>query len=288
MEKEKLREQKKHGSSLFPFAVYEWKGEGMVTSFLHWHEEMEIIFFKAGNFTINYDMKEYEIDAPAFLLIPPEKLHRIDLGEKQKEYALVFQLSMLSFQVYDSVQGEMIHPLLQGTLEFPMLITEQQEVFQTIKKIYLKCLKIAKKETMSAKLKIKSYLLEMIAELYESDVLEQRERKEDESAQLIKKVLNYIENHYQDKIKIQELADFIGMNPQYFCRFFKRKTGKTFITYLNQYRLERSKKELSLTKDKIIDIAAQNGFENIGYFMKQFKAYTGMTPGDYRKENKSK
>ena len=78
------------------------------------------------------------------------------------------------------------------------------------------------------------------------------------------------------------------MNSQYFCRFFKKKTGKTFTTYLNEYRLERIKKELSGTEKKIIDIASENGFENIGYFMKQFKLYTGVTPLTYRKQNKSK
>lgn len=283
MKKEQLREQKNHGTPFFPFAFYEWEGVGSHHMFLHWHEEMEIIFLEEGNFTFSCDMKEYEIEAPAFLFIHPEKLHRMDLCEGQKEYAIVFQLSMLSFQLYDRIQVEIIEPVLKGTLEFPLLVTKNQEVFESIKKLYVQCIQEMKQETLGAQLKIKSFLLHMIAEVYDNQLLMQREQEEDETLQFMKKILYYLEQHYKEKIRIQQLADFIGMNPQYFCRFFKKKTGKTVITYLNEFRIEKIKKEIVVTKKKMIDIAQENGFENIGYFVKQFKKFTGMTPLAYRK-----
>ena len=282
-EKEQLKEQKNHGTPFFPVALYEWHGEVILPTFLHWHEEMEIVFLEDGNFTFHCDMKEYQIQAPAFLFIHPEKLHRIELCEKQKESALVFHLSMLSFYSYDTIQVELIEPILRGVLEFPFCITQKQEIFERVKTLYVQCIQEMKKETLGGQLKVKSFLLQMIAEAYDAQILIETKREEDESLQFMKKILHYLEQHYQEKIKIQQLADFIGMNPQYFCRFFKKKTGKTVITYLNEFRIEKIKEEIVETKKKMIDIAQENGFDNIGYFIKQFKKATGMTPLAYRK-----
>lgn len=290
MEKEKLREQKEHGNRSFPYAFYHWEGECSVYSLLHWHEEMEIVYFEMGKFTFNYDMKEYEIQAPAFLFIQKEKLHRIDLREKQKESALVFHLDMLSFESYDETQMELLEPLLKGEMEFPLLIKEEQVGFEEIKKLYMQCMEQEEKKTIGSQLKIKSYLLQLLAEIYEERLFVKKEIEVDqnEATLVIKKVLAYIEEHYQEKMKIQELAYIANMNPQYFCRFFKRKVGKTFTAYVNEYRMERIKKELVRTRKKVIDIASENGFENIGYFMKQFKNNTGVTPLTYRKQKADK
>ena len=290
LEKEQLKEQRKHGTPFFPYASYVWSGTSKSSSFIHWHEETEIVYLESGTFTFHCDMKEYQQEAPAFLLINSEQLHRIDLREGQKESAFVFHLGMLSFQSYDETEAELIEALIKGKMEFPMVLTREEKSFEIIKELYDKCLEEAQKTTLSSQLKIKGYLLQLLAELYENQlfVIKDNEENQEEALLLIKKVLNYIIEHYKRKIKIQELADLVNMNPQYFCRFFKKKTGKTFTTYLNEYRLERIKKELLGTEKKMIDIASENGFENIGYFMKQFKLYTGVTPLTYRKQNKSK
>lgn len=284
MEKEQLREQKNHGTPFFPLAFYEWNGEGDTYMLLHWHDEMEIVYLEKGEFTFRYDMETYEVSSPAILFINSGTLHQIYLKEGQRESAFVFNLHMLSFQLYDEVQNRIIDPMLKGELQFPLMIKGEQKGFKEIRQLYLRCQKALRKHSLSSQLLIKSYLLEMLGYLYEKNMLLQVEKpaKQDETTKIMKEVLQYIKEQYQRKITIQELAQIAGMNPQYFCRFFKKKTGKTVTEYVNEFRLERSKGEIAMTKRKIIDIATENGFENIGYFMKRFKEYTHMTPSEYR------
>lgn len=75
------------------------------------------------------------------------------------------------------------------------------------------------------------------------------------------------------------------MNSQYFCRYFKRLTGKTITTYLNEIRIDKAAELLVSSDEKSIEIAGACGFENIGYFNKRFKNLKGSTPSKYRERH---
>lgn len=75
------------------------------------------------------------------------------------------------------------------------------------------------------------------------------------------------------------------MNSQYFCRYFKRLTGKTITTYPNEIRIDKAAELLVSSDEKIIEIAGACGFENIGYFNKRFKNLKGSTPSKYRERH---
>ena len=79
------------------------------------------------------------------------------------------------------------------------------------------------------------------------------------------------------------MAAVLQMNPQYFCRYFKKATGKTPTEYINEVRVEKAAEYLYRTDRKIIDIALECGYDNIGYFIKRFKEEKGMLPSEYRK-----
>ena len=68
----------------------------------------------------------------------------------------------------------------------------------------------------------------------------------------------------------------------YFCRYFKKSTGMSFVDFLNDLRLRRASQEILLTSKSMQSIATDNGFENIGYFFKLFKQKYGHTPRAYR------
>ena len=76
------------------------------------------------------------------------------------------------------------------------------------------------------------------------------------------------------------------MNSQYFCRYFKENLGKTATEYINEVRVEKAAEALIETDEKIINIAQNSGFENMGYFIRRFKKEKGVTPSEYRKNSK--
>jgi len=100
---------------------------------------------------------------------------------------------------------------------------------------------------------------------------------------LIKSVLEYTELHYASPITLDDLAKVAGMNPRYFCRFFRSITHQTPIEYVNMYRIEKAAQMLHSTRLPITDICMECGFNDSSNFIKVFRKYKGMTPMQYRK-----
>lgn len=100
----------------------------------------------------------------------------------------------------------------------------------------------------------------------------------------IEKAREYISRHYSEvSVSLNEVAKQVNMNPAYFSVLFKRDTGVTFINYLTDVRIERSKELLAKTNMKIYEIAYAVGYDNPTYFSTVFKKITNYSPQDYRK-----
>ncbi|HJA32498.1 MAG TPA: helix-turn-helix transcriptional regulator [Candidatus Eisenbergiella pullicola] len=78
------------------------------------------------------------------------------------------------------------------------------------------------------------------------------------------------------------MSEFVGLTPVYLSARFKEETGIGFSDYLNQYRIEVSKKLLAETDEKIATIARMTGYSNSRYYSRVFKNSEGIRPMDYR------
>ncbi|MEN2774792.1 response regulator [Acetivibrio clariflavus] len=103
----------------------------------------------------------------------------------------------------------------------------------------------------------------------------------------IKKTIDYISKNYGRPIDLDNIAEELGITKVYFCYLFKKEMGTNFISYLNNYRIDKAKKLLKCTDLRIGEIANSVGFESSQYFSLLFKKITGETPGDFRKSSKS-
>lgn len=289
MELSKLKEDAVHGTTEFPLAVYKWEGVGSYSVPLHWHKETEIICLESGRFRLSVNMKELVVNAPALVFVGSEEIHSIWLEEGGREQAVVFDVNMLSFENYDGVQHKMIRPLVDKKIRLPLLVDERHPIWEELSQIYQRIYKNAVKKDLSAYLKVKAELYHMLACLYENGYLENvREGRESDSYKIdtMKQVLTFIHDNYGRKIQVDEIASVAGMNSQYFCRYFKRTTGKTVTEYLNEIRINQASQELVETNDKIIEIAMRCGYDNMGYFIRRFCQLKQMTPSEYRKKSK--
>ena len=95
-------------------------------------------------------------------------------------------------------------------------------------------------------------------------------------------VLDYIDAHLHQEIKLTDLAMFLGMSQFHFSHQFKQATGISPYQYLLQQRIERAKQLLRQSDRPIADIALQCGFNSHSHLSKQFRQLTGTTPKAYR------
>jgi AraC-like DNA-binding protein len=98
------------------------------------------------------------------------------------------------------------------------------------------------------------------------------------------KVMHFITTNYQRKITQEEIASKIGMTTTAFCRYFKEKTGKGFIFFVNEMRIGYACKLLIENHLSISQICFECGFNNISNFNRMFKRQTGHTPGEYQQQ----
>lgn len=95
-------------------------------------------------------------------------------------------------------------------------------------------------------------------------------------------MLNYISENYKRPISLDEIAGVAYLQAGYFCRFFKKKMGVTFLEYQNEYRLSFLYKDLINTKDPVHVILKRHGFNNYKLFRRMFQEHFGRTPKKVR------
>ena len=110
------------------------------------------------------------------------------------------------------------------------------------------------------------------------DILKESEEDKNE-------IIQYIKEHYKDKIVLEDIAKKFGYSVGHLCRKFKEETGDSIVNYIIKYRISTAMRLLFEHRElSIEEVALEVGFNDVQYFTKIFKKYVGMTPGQYRNE----
>ncbi|MGO4109897.1 AraC family transcriptional regulator [Paenibacillus sp. YAF4_2] len=109
-------------------------------------------------------------------------------------------------------------------------------------------------------------------------------RSNSEVKRLIEGAMIYLQQNYRHDISLDNCAEHVGTNPFYLSKSFKVVTGKNFIDYLTELRIEKAKELLRDSEMKINDVAEQVGYQH-SYFNRIFKKLEGMTPTSYREQS---
>ncbi len=105
----------------------------------------------------------------------------------------------------------------------------------------------------------------------------------DHSVLRLKKVHEYVIANFRNKIRIQDVAEIANMTTSAFCKYFKKSTIRTFMTFLCELRVCHAKKLLIQKEELAIsDICYASGFDNLSNFNRKFKEITHMTPKEFR------
>lgn len=103
----------------------------------------------------------------------------------------------------------------------------------------------------------------------------------------MRNVFDYTMDHYKSEITLDTIAEVANMTKNAFCKYFKKRTNKTYITFLNELRIEYAGKLLASNKEfSIAEIAEFSGFNNLSNFNRQFQAIKRQSPREYIKNNR--
>jgi YesN/AraC family two-component response regulator len=103
-----------------------------------------------------------------------------------------------------------------------------------------------------------------------------------EYSQTVDQVVEYLREHYAEKVKVSDIADRLYLNQSYLCRRYKQETGSTILADLIQLRIGRAK-ELLERGCTVAQAANETGFDSAAHFSNVFTRYEHVSPGNYRK-----
>lgn len=101
---------------------------------------------------------------------------------------------------------------------------------------------------------------------------------------VLKPGIEYIYDHYFEKLTLDEVADVCNISTSYFSRLFKRETGLSFPHFINELRINKAKDLLIQTDLPVMTISNDIGFDECTYFIRVFKKSVNLTPANYRKK----
>lgn len=218
----------------------------------------------------------------------------------EKEYSRILALSR---SLVDSVMGEgeeiwhvfvYLKPIvLKATPEIRRVVVRQLLSF-TMSKLEQKDQALAEK--FSAQIKgldlskdgdvsegLSQILSNLNDELIARGLVAIPRKSKDDS---IERACNYINNHLEEELSYEQVAEYVCMSPRHFSRRFRDEKGETFTEYIVQLRVERAMKLLDEGNILVDDIGATVGYRDDKYFQQIFKKYTGCTVREYRKYGK--
>lgn len=115
------------------------------------------------------------------------------------------------------------------------------------------------------------------------------EFKEKSNKELRSGILDYVNQHFGDNnLGLELVAEEFSVSANYLSRFFKQETGCSFIQYVTMLRMDKARELLVGTNKQIKDIVVEIGYIDVANFVRKFKNYEGITPGQYRERMRTK
>jgi two-component system, response regulator YesN len=192
-----------------------------------------------------------------------------ELGSRIEELLRSWQVESAGREVLELFQYGILHLMYQAAIRKGFSI---YEVF-SVNELTDAGAQRSSQQSMAWALKMVSRMGQALAE-----------RQRDSSA-VIAKVQSYILDHLHLELTRDEIAKSVYRNPAYLSRLFRKETGFSLSDYIAQQRIERAKRYLIDTNDKVSNIAEGVGYVHFSYFAKLFKKMTGLSPQEFRKKH---
>lgn len=290
MSNQKLKENTLLFDRYFPFNIFHNTPSARDILYLHWHKHIEIIYMTSGHGIFNIGTKMIEAFPGDLLIVNPGELHSgysVD-NTIVNFYAIVFDASLLANQLPDSFYHQYLVPVVEGKLVLPSGISTDSPAyapFRNLVESILEEFSHGKAGSQSAIHALLTLFFVYLQRDYGITALKKgNSNANEEMVARFKELIKYIEENYHRKILIEQAAKLVNMSPYYFCKLFKKTTGKTFIEYLNLYRINRAEELLQTTELPVSLVAEKVGFCNINYFDRVFKLFKRYPPSKCRKK----
>ncbi len=278
-----LKENKPHGTRAYPYDQYFIHGARHAFQIpVHWHEEMEIIYIKKGLLRVMIHETEYIGTNGSIYFVNPRELHLMGTSDVSVEYyTLLFPMEFISFQSMDNLELEVLQPLRSNQLLLQNIVNDPA-LSEKLIPLLEEVIYINDSNHPSKQLRTRILLLEIFLCLYEHGTM--LLPNSGGNADMQKAMLEYIEEHYTEKLTLAMMANEFHLSEKYLSRYFKEHFHLPFSNYVMHLRLTLARQLLEATELPVTEVALRAGFPSVSYFIRSFKSAYKTSPLRYRKE----
>lgn len=261
-----------------------WCNEQVTDFETHWHAALEIIMPIENFYDVTANQISYHLQPKDILIIPSGEMHKLSAPDSGRRFIYLFDPFIMKLKGFSSIQSILAHPLLITRVTFPKIYNELYSILNRMQYEYFS-------ESEYAELSIYSLLLNFFASLGYDHVNSinpfpnTRSNKKKEYIKKFNELLEYIDTHYMDELKLDDLAKMIGFSKYHFSRLFQQYTNFSFVGYVNYRRLKVAEELLMQPDLAVTDVAIQSGFNSISTFNRIFRKEKNCTPSEYRAMN---
>ena len=244
----------------------------------HWHAHVEILYISSGSMHVICREESFLLHTGDIFLVNSGDIHYTRTIGRTETYLLQIPFDFFNqmlpgfasirFQEYFSAEKYKNDPVF----------CEKLDHLLTMGYLY-------KNEKNGYQFLFGSHLHHFLYILYTSYVLPQSQStvsQDTKTLTRLKDIITYVERHYMEPLSLSDISDRFALNPEYFCRFFKKNMGFTFLEYVNMVRLSHIYSDLMQTGDSITQIMERHGFINYKVFNRMFKEVYGCLPSKVR------
>ena len=247
------------------------------------HNEIEINFLRSGSLTYLLGGRRMNVEAGRLVLFWAAIPHQILRWETPKPY-YVATLPLASFLAW-GLPDQFAHAILAGEIiTDPLSRRGDANQFEQWVADYHSLEPLRERV---AQLEIQARLLRLAASMparkSSSAKAGQPGPQSAPSLSRADQIACYIARHYAEPLSATQIAEGVGLHPNYAMALFRQAFGTTMGDFLVQHRLSHAQRLLVTTDDPVIAIAAATGFQSLSRFNEVFKRACGCAPRDYRK-----
>ena len=253
---------------------------------LHWHEEIELLYQLNGRSDIQIDGEKYQIQNKLLTVIDSRQVHSIHTYSDTSMFICVHISKKLIEKYIPDIDLYRIYCIPDDIpdSQFPEYLSVCRQM-EALLRLYITDKPAWQMESEGIILQVLAQLIRHFSRKSAPDeiVLSSADRT---SFNRIRDVITYVEEHFREPISLQDIAGHLGLGREYFCRFFKKNMGMSFLRYLNEVRISHVYRDLEQTDAPIAEIAEKNGFLNQKLFNRTFREVYGCTPSAVRRKLK--
>ena len=251
----------------------------------HLHAEFEILYVASGRMRYFIEGEAVEVKEGELIFLKNFAVHSNEPASERVSVCLIHFSEGRSPSEENSAERKV--SLNTERKYYKMSLDEAGENAEIIKKLLMsEELKNGKRESSGLTARAVFYLIlshfgeKELIKIEEADFGEEKNKATDK----IKKVIKYVEEHYDGDITVEDAAELINVTPSYFCRIFKASIGNTFVNFINNYRIMQAKQKLLKPEATITEVMYETGFSNYSYFNRVFRKYSGYSPTEYKQK----